>query len=296
MSFSGLVLTDIGKNELARAECGEIFCITHIVLGDGICTGTVTDIEELVHPVLTLPVTKIDRNDSEVIIECDFNSMDVPKAFYWREIGIIANQRLCYYDNSQNDAEFINPESDTVIKQKRMRCILLISSEIEVNTVISSALYVLDEDFQRVLNPQFQTSMERESIKSGENLFIVFGKIAKWLDDLKPGAFADTANNDTTTETGYVADARIVEVHGREIDALGDTLNTLVDELYNAATDSDVDKIINGTYTDTEESGLADIASESDIDEIIGNIYTGTDDISGTADYEEVEQIVEKLF
>lgn len=274
MSFSGLVLTDTGKNELARAECGEIFCITHIVLGDGICTGTVTDMEELIHPVLTLPVTKIERSDSEVILECDFNSMDVSKAFYWREIGIIANEKLCYYDNSQNDAEFINPTSDTLIKQKRMRFVLLISSEIEVNTVISSALYVLDEEFQRVLNPQFQTSMERESIESGENLFSMFGKIAKWLADLKTGAFAEIANNDTTTEAGYVADARVVEVHGQEIDALGDTLNTLVDELYNAATDSDVDKIINGTYIDTEESELADIASESDIDAIIANTFS----------------------
>lgn len=259
MSFSGLKLTDAGRCELARAECGEKFCITDILFGEGRYEGAPSDITELAKPVLTLPVTQIKRKDAEVTLECDFNSMDLPKAFYWREIGIIANEKLCYYDNSLDNPEYLDPQSDMVIKQKRLKIILMISSEIEVNVSISSSLYVL-------------------------------------RDELKPGAYAEIINNDTTTESGYIADARIVAEHGREIDALEESLNTLVDELYNAATESDIDKIINDTYTDTEENVLTDMATERDIDEIIGGTYTGTEENFEMAVYEEIDQIVDKTF
>lgn len=259
MSFSGLMLTGDGKRELADAECGKKFCITHIVLGDGKYAGEAAEIEELVHPVMEVPVKRITRSNEEVILECDFNSLDVPQAFYWTEIGIIANEKLCYYDNAKETAEFINPQSDVIIKQKRMRFVLLISSGIEVNVTVASSLYVT-------------------------------------FSDLQTGAFAKVVNDDTITEEGYVADARIVELHGREIDAVENSLNILMEELYNAATDSDIDRIINGTYTDTEESGLVDIASESDIDEIIGGSYQDAEEDAETADFEEIEEIINKTF
>jgi hypothetical protein len=227
MSFSGLKLTDGGRRELAKAECGEQFCITHMVFGDGMNSGS-TENSELKHKIMELPVSRIKRKDSEVILECDFNSTDVPQAFYWREFGIIANDTLCYYDSSPDDVEFINPQSDVIIKQKRLRVNLIISSDIEIKTTISSSLYVL---------------------------------------------FTDIVNNDTTTEEGYVADARIVEAHGREIDSIEESLNTLMDELYNSATESDIDRIIDGTYADTEESEFADMATETDIDNIIAGTF-----------------------
>lgn len=187
MSFSGLILTNSGRNELAKAEMGEKFCITDIVFGDGQYNGTRTDIKELVNPIMSLPVTKIERdtqNEGSVRVECDFNSADISKAFFWREIGIIANGKLCYYDNSREDAEYIDPESETIIKQKRMRFVLLISSDVEVNVTVGSALYALDEDMQRVLFPEYEGIAKLEELKSGEGIFKAFGKISKAISDL----------------------------------------------------------------------------------------------------------------
>lgn len=187
MSFSGLILTNSGRNELAKAEMGEKFCITDIVFGDGQYNGTRTDIKELVNPIMSLPVTKIERdtqNEGSVRVECDFNSADISKAFFWREIGIIANGKLCYYDNSREGAEYIDPESETIIKQKRMRFVLLISSDVEVNVTVGSALYALDEDMQRVLFPEYEGIAKLEELKSGEGIFKAFGKISKAISDL----------------------------------------------------------------------------------------------------------------
>lgn len=89
----------------------------------------------------------------------------------------------------------------------------------------------------------FASSATRNNIASTESLSTIMGKIAKWFSDLKAAAFQNVANNDTTTDDGYVADARIVKTHGDEIDAVKASVSTLsskvssfqtgVDALYN---------------------------------------------------------------
>lgn len=89
---------------------------------------------------------------------------------------------------------------------------------------------------------EFVAAEVRENIKSGETLRIIFGKLAKLFADLKKVAFTGNykdlsdkpsmgnaaaygvANNDTTTEEGFVADARIVKTHGDEIDEVNSNL------------------------------------------------------------------------
>ena len=200
MSFSGLVLTNSGKGELVKCGLGQPFQITDIVFGSGQYNGTGTNIKELVNQVMSLPATSVERdsqNEDVVRVECDFNSTDVPRPFFWREIGIIANGKLCYYDNSRDDAEYIDPESETIVKQKRMRFLLMISSEVNVRPVIGSSLYAEKKDVQEVLYPNFAEATERENIASGEKISILFGKIRKWFSDLKTVAF--TGNYDDLT-------------------------------------------------------------------------------------------------
>lgn len=148
MSFSGLILTNAGRNELIKAEMGTPFRITAVAFGDGSYNGSYMAIKSLAHKVMELPVTRIERKGDEVWVECDFVSTDVPQAFYMREIGIIANGQLCYYDNAREDAEYIDPDAGNLIKQKRMRFVLLISGEVEIHTEIASSLYALETDLR----------------------------------------------------------------------------------------------------------------------------------------------------
>lgn len=92
---------------------------------------------------------------------------------------------------------------------------------------------------------EFVAAEVRENIKSGETLRIIFGKLAKLFADLKKVAFTGNykdlsdkpsmgnaaaygvANNDTTTEEDFVADARIVKTHGDEIDVINKNLGGL---------------------------------------------------------------------
>lgn len=93
---------------------------------------------------------------------------------------------------------------------------------------------------QNVVN--FVMAATRSMILSGEDLETLFSKLARWLNDLKTvalsGSYNDltnrpnlgnaasqgVANNDTTTQAGYLADARIVRQHGVEIDQINSDL------------------------------------------------------------------------
>lgn len=68
----------------------------------------------------------------------------------------------------------------------------------------------------------FTTASTRTNILSGESLAVMFGKIKKWLSSLKNAAFADVANNLTTSAEGSVLDAR----QGKELKSQIDQLNT----------------------------------------------------------------------
>lgn len=72
--------------------------------------------------------------------------------------------------------------------------------------------------------PTFIPASERVNIESGDPLSVLFGRIMKWLGDLKSAAFAAVANNETTTEEGYVADARMIEVHKRRMENLSNSI------------------------------------------------------------------------
>lgn len=216
MSFIGMTLTESGRNLIASAISEDNpLKITHVQMGDGACNGSFSKKKELSQKVMQIPVKSVKRNDGEVVISCDFNSKEAPRGFYFREVGIIGNGVLCYYDNSGDDAEYIDPDSEAVVKQKRFRIVLKISEEISVQVNVASGLYALkeelDADVQELmeqLNEKadktgnvsdttvvFTQASSRTNISAGEKLSTLFGKIAKFFADLKTVAFTGSYND-----------------------------------------------------------------------------------------------------
>lgn len=74
-------------------------------------------------------------------------------------------------------------------------------------------------------------------------------------------------------------------------------LGVLYEELFNSATDSDIDRIILGTYEDEEdEDGVFDVITEEEIDAIINGTYVEGGDDGETADFADIDKIIAKLF
>ena len=103
MSFGGLILTNSGRNKMAAAISEKnALQFTHIQLGDGAFNGSYSSKSELTHMVMEIPITHVQRNNNEVLIECDWNSKQAPIPFYLREIGFNGNGVLCYYVNASD--------------------------------------------------------------------------------------------------------------------------------------------------------------------------------------------------
>ena len=191
--------------------------ITHIQLGEGICEGTFAEMKGLAKKVMEIPVKSVKRDEGKVIINCDFNSTEVPKGFYFREVGIIGNGVLCYYDNSGDDAEYIDPETEGVIKQKRLRFTLTISSDVTVTVKISSELYAMAEEVEALKKSvsdgkanvaEAITDMGIET-ESTEESPATFGALADHIREITPvltltgnTAKAKVGSNEVTEQIG----------------------------------------------------------------------------------------------
>lgn len=260
MSFSGLILTNLGKNELIRAEMGNTFNITHIVLGDGVYTGAYTSIKNVINPVIEIPVTHIYRDGEEVYVECDFDSTAMPESFYLREIGIIANGVLCYYDNAREDAEFIDPASETLVKQKRMRFVLLISSELTVNVDIKSSLYALATDLQDVQRSMDEHMGDVANPHQVTKEQIGLGNVDNTADMEKPISTAAQTALDLYYEqlTAYT-DKAVADL----VDGAPETMNTLKEVADALAENEDVTEALN--------AAIGTKANQAELDTHTGN-------------------------
>lgn len=74
------------------------------------------------------------------------------------------------------------------------------------NKVITEALKNVDISAKSI---SFEEAANRENIESGEKIPVLFGKLKKWLSDLKSAAFYNVVNNLLATQAGVaVLDAR----------------------------------------------------------------------------------------
>ena len=150
MSFDGLVMTRLGKAEFIKATDEGSLDFSHIVFGDGITNELFNLKEELSHEVARLLISEVKRLGDRIILSVDYTNKSFDKGFYFREIGIIGNGKLCYYDNCGENAEYIDPINEVVVKEKRLRIELIVSETVSIKTTINGDLYALTKDVEEL--------------------------------------------------------------------------------------------------------------------------------------------------
>ena len=148
MSFNGLVLTRNGQKEMMKAIDGESLTFSHIAFGDGNTTELYNLKEYLSNEICRLPITDVERQENKIILSIDYTNKSFSKGFYFRELGVIGNGKLCYYDNSGADAEYIDPDAESVSKEKRLRIEIIVSDEAKIETTAVGGLYVIKEEYE----------------------------------------------------------------------------------------------------------------------------------------------------
>lgn len=149
--WSGLTLTENGKQALISAQLSNVLNIKSIVIGDGDAPADYHKCNELVHQLYELTDLKVDTVTEGCQITVDFPNVDYD--YYFREIGVIvttdSGDVLYVYDNAGDDAQCIHAENTADKIQKRLRLVLAISDVKNITISKTSPLYVDYDEFTK---------------------------------------------------------------------------------------------------------------------------------------------------
>lgn len=146
-AFGGLLLTNRGKTLLSKAQTGVTLQYTRIALGDGrLGTGSILELNALRNEVKSLNITNIRvLGGGRVVASAALRKEDVPTGFYFREIGLFANdpdigEILYCYGNAGDLAEYIPSASDSDVIEKSIDIQTVVGNASNVTAVIDSSL------------------------------------------------------------------------------------------------------------------------------------------------------------
>ena len=151
MSFSKISFTNAGRALQAKALAGTPLVFTKIALGSGSLNGrdpaTFTSLLEL---KVSLSISKTTRDGQQVMLEANFSNQDNNTGFYWREVGLFANdptlgEILYCYGNAGNVAEYIQPSTSSSI-EKVITLTAVVGNAQNVTAIINTAAFATKKD------------------------------------------------------------------------------------------------------------------------------------------------------
>lgn len=158
-AFGGLIQTNKGRNLQAKAETGVELRFTKMGVGDGQLAGqSIPSLTRLISEKKSLPITRLKTQlPAQAIVGAVLSNQDVTTGFYFREIGIFAQdpdegEILYAYGNSGSGAEYIPPAGTADIIEKTIDMIVTFGQAQNVSAVINSSLvYVTHEELAAAL-------------------------------------------------------------------------------------------------------------------------------------------------
>lgn len=154
-AFGGLQITNQGKNLQIKAQIGVQLKYTRIAIGDGsLGSGQqISNLTALINQVKNLSITKISvLSTGKADLETVLSNQDVTASFYFREIGIFAQdpdagEILYCYGNAGSNAELIPAGGGADVIEKNINIYVLTGNATNVTATIDDSLvYATQED------------------------------------------------------------------------------------------------------------------------------------------------------
>lgn len=159
-AFGGLILTNKGRNLQAKAQVGAQLNFTRIAIGDGDLDGTsILDLNALRHEVKSLSITKLKTmTGGKAVVGTTFSNQDITSGFYWRELGVFAQdpelgEILYCYGNSGANAEYIPAGGGPDTIEKSIDVVTIVGNVSSVTASIDQSLiYASQQDLTNIQN------------------------------------------------------------------------------------------------------------------------------------------------
>ncbi|GKS13308.1 hypothetical protein YDYSY3_43080 [Paenibacillus chitinolyticus] len=230
-AFGGFVLTNKGRNLQAKAQTGVTLNYTRMGVGDGQLGGqSIPVLTKLIGEKKSLAISKLKiQTQGRAVIGAVLSNQDVATGFYFREIGIYAQdpdegEILYCYGNAGTNAEYIPPVGGADIIEKSIDAIVIVGNAANVTATIDSSLvYATQGDLQDAENRSKKYTDEQIAAIdvniTGEEILTELRKVdgagsgldADLLQGKSPSAFLEKATGgtikgpvvvDTTNQTG----------------------------------------------------------------------------------------------
>ncbi|WOO34959.1 hypothetical protein R2R35_14250 [Anaerocolumna sp. AGMB13020] len=123
MSFSTILFTEKGRALQSKVLAGAALNFTRIGMGSGSLGGqSQIALNNLIDQKVSLNVTQVSKSGSYAVVEGNFRNADISTGFYWRELGIFAQdpdigEILYCYGNAGSLAEYIPPQSSEIVEK-----------------------------------------------------------------------------------------------------------------------------------------------------------------------------------
>lgn len=148
------ILTNAAQELISKVLSGKTLNFTRMAIGDGFSYDTTAakNYTALVNEVLSIDITKKETlSASNVKITSAFKNTDAQKEFYYREVGLYAQdpdtglEILYAYGNRNDAAEFITPSGSNVVT-KQLAFIISVGDSAKVTFNVNAGVYALQED------------------------------------------------------------------------------------------------------------------------------------------------------
>lgn len=160
--FGGLVLTNLGRNLEAKHISGKELKFKKVVLGDGNIgnSESMITLTGLKNEVLSLGIKKIEVVQENIVkITFMLSNIEIPEGFFWREIGVIAedpdtNAEILYcYGNARENGEYISAGGETDVLEKYVNIDLVVSNTENISATLDrSLIYITQKELEKELN------------------------------------------------------------------------------------------------------------------------------------------------
>lgn len=186
--FSACIVTNIGKEMIAKSQNGQTLTFTRVALGDGLIDDDddILSFTKVKNERLSANIAKwVDKQNGQFQIQFRVSNQEVEIGFWQREIGIMAKidggeEQLYAYATSGNGADFLYDKT-TPIDERIVNIDFVIGNAENVQVIVNgSIIYATIEDLENAID-------EHNADENAHDNLIkrLFGSAEATLDSIK---------------------------------------------------------------------------------------------------------------
>ncbi|MFC2736458.1 MAG: phage tail protein [Leptotrichia wadei] len=150
--FNGFILTEKGRELLAKGLSGETITFTKMAIGDGISLTSERERTALVNQITTLPILNINaKGNGTCEISALLTNKSVTTGFYIKELGIFAhgndNVEILYAYNISTNPDFVPPFSANNVVEIEYVDTIIVDQVANITAVIDPSITYITKKY-----------------------------------------------------------------------------------------------------------------------------------------------------